>query len=145
MSDNKRIHSFEHLRVEAEIVQLHQFFQDWYNGAIPNSDDVFNRLENALAEGFRIITPQAQIIRRDSILDAIKKNHNTRLAMRIWIEGVQIQSWFEEHVLATYQEWQQRDAQTTVRLSSVILRSNPELPNGLQWIYVHETWLNPEN
>jgi hypothetical protein len=143
MSAKKRIHSFEHLRVEAEIEQLHQFFQDWYNGDIPHTGDVFERLENALAEGFRLITPGAQIIERASILAVIKKDRNSRMAMRIWIEDVNIQHGFEEHVLATYQEWQQRDGQTTVRLSSVLFRSNPELPNGFAWIYVHETWLDP--
>jgi len=145
MTSKKRVHSFEHLRVEAEIVQLHQFFQDWYNGAIDATGETFSRLDEALAEGFRLITPEARVIERDSILEVIRKDHNTRLAMRIWIEDVCIQHWFEDHVLATYQEWQQRDSQTTTRLSSVFMRLNPDKPNGLEWLFVHETWVSPSN
>lgn len=103
MKTKPRIHSFDHLHIDAEIVQLHQFFQDWYNGAIPETKAGFTRLENALAEGFRIITPDAQIIEREAILQSIESAHNTRLAMRIWIEDVRIQRWFENHILASYQ------------------------------------------
>lgn len=123
-------------------MQLHQFFQDWYNGAIPETKAGFTRLENALSEGFRIITPVAQIIEREAILQSIESAHNTRLAMRIWIEDVRIQRWFENHILASYQEWQEIDAKTSCRLSSVLFQSNQDNPNGLEWLYVHETWLD---
>ncbi len=142
MKAKPRIHSFDHLHVEAEIVQLHQFFQDWYNGALPESKETFQRLKNALADGFRIITPDAKIIERETILNAIESAHNTRSDMRIWIEDVRIQRWFEDQILASYQEWQKINEKTTCRLSSVIFGSNPENPNGLEWLYVHETWMD---
>lgn len=141
MKTKQRIHSFDHLHVEAEIVQLHQFFQEWYNGAIPETEETFARLKNALADGFRIITPDAKILERHTIIKAIERNYNSQKGMRIWIEDVHIQGWFEDHILASYQEWQETDETITCRLSSVIFQSNQDNPNGLEWLYVHETWL----
>lgn len=141
MTTNRRIHSFDHLHVEAEIVELHQFFQDWYIGKLERSKENFDRLENALADGFRIVTPNAQIIERQPLIDGIENAHNTQVAMRIWIEDVHIQHWLDDHVLATYQEWQEKGGETTTRLSSVLFKRKPENPHGLEWLFVHETWM----
>lgn len=141
MINKRRIHSFDHLHLEAEIVQLHQFFQDWYNGDIRNTKEIFSRLVNALADGFRIIMPDGAIIERNTIIEAIERDYNTKSAMRIWIEDVRVQRWFDDHVLASYQEWQEIDGNTTVRISSVLFKEKSKNPNGLEWLYVHETWL----
>lgn len=39
-----------------EIMQLHQFFEDWYHGHMENSDVAFSQMSNVMAEPFTIIT-----------------------------------------------------------------------------------------
>lgn len=37
---------------ETEIIELHQFFEDWFSGRLKNSDAAFRRFEGVMAEGF---------------------------------------------------------------------------------------------
>ena len=145
MTQNRRIHSFDFLHIEAEIVQLHQFFQDWYNGEIELSEENFSRLDDVLAKSFELVSPEGRILERNPLLDGIHQAHNTRKGMRIWIEDVRVLHWFDELVLATYNECQDYEDKTTVRLSSVLFRNKSNTPNGLEWLHVHETWMDPSD
>jgi len=141
MTKKRRIHSFDFLHIEAEIVQLHQFFQDWFNGITDPSEEDFSRLSDVLAEGFMLVSPDGRAIDRQPLLDGLYQAYNSRKGMRIWIREVRVLHWFDHLVLATYQEWQEIESQVTARLSSGLFREKAGTPNGLEWLHVHETWL----
>ena len=145
MTQNRRVHSFEFLHIEAEIVQLHQFFQYWYNKDIDFSEENFSRLSNVLADSFKLVSPDGIVLERLPLLDGIHQAHNKKNGMRIWIEEVRVEHWFDELVLATYHECQDFEGNATVRLSSVLFRKKPGTPNELEWLHVHETWLDRSN
>ncbi len=42
--------------------------------------------------------------------------------------------------MVTYEEWQEVQAETTTKLSSVVFRHAPDMPNQVVWLHVHETW-----
>ncbi len=126
-----------------EIVQLHQFFEDWYHGRMEYSDVNFSRMADVMAEPFTIIFPSGSQHRREDTLRMVREGYGRwqDSANRIWIENV-VLCWQEEDVcLLTYEEWQETDGEMTARLSSVLFRSQAETPNGLVWLHVHETWL----
>ena len=127
--------------IEREIVELHQFFQDWFNAVLPNTDAAYARFEDVMALGFHIIAPNGTLSTRDSILRSLRGIHGARPDVSIWIEAVQLQHSGDDWHLATYQEWQHEGDKTTVRLSTVLLQHKANLPNNLQWLHVHETWL----
>jgi len=141
MTQPRNVHSFNFLHIEAEIIQLHQFFQDWFNGEIEPSEENFSRLSDVLADSFKLVSPDGQVLQRKPLLDGLEQAHNTRRGMRIWIEDMRVLHWFDELVLAIYQEWQQIEGKTTSRLSSVLFVRKPGTPNGLEWLHVHETWM----
>ncbi len=145
MTQKRRIHSFDFLHIEAEIVQLHQFFQDWYNGEIELSEEKFSRLDDVLADSFKLVSPEGRLLERKLLLDGIQKAHNARNGIRIWIEDVRVLHWFDELVLAAYHECQEFEGNETVRLSSVLFRIKADTPNRLEWMHVHETWLDQSN
>jgi hypothetical protein len=43
--------------------------------------------------------------------------------------------------VGTYEEWQAADANLTGRISTAVLTPKSDMPNGLQWMHLHETWL----
>jgi hypothetical protein len=128
-------------RIANEIVQLHQFFQDWYNSQLAPTDEDFARCEEALAPDFSIIFPNGESVLREPLLDKLRKAHNSHTNMRIWIEKVQVLHQVGDTVLATYQEWQEIEGKVTTRLSSVLFQKADSTSNGLQWLHVHETWI----
>jgi len=145
MPNKLRIHSFDFLHIEAEIVQLHQFFQDWFNGEVEPSEKNFSRLSDVLGESFRLVSPDGRIHERQTLLDGLFQAHNARQGIRIWIEEVGVLHWFDQLILATYQEWQQIEGSVTTRMSSVLFGKKDSTPNGLEWLHVHETWTKGES
>jgi hypothetical protein len=142
MNKKRRIHSFDFLHIEAEITQLHAFFQQWFNGEMAPTEENFSRLRNVLAEGFQLVSPDGNLLERLPLLDGLFQAHGSREGMEIWIEEVSVLHWFDRLALATYQEWQKLDGQVTARLSSVLFRDKEDAPNRIEWLHVHETWLD---
>jgi hypothetical protein len=128
--------------IHNEIIQLHQFFQNWFNGMLPFNKDNFSRLENALEPGFLLINPYGSCLNRDGILDSLRSAYNTEKSIRIWIEKPSVKHSFGNITIATYQEWQKKDQKTTSRFSTVVFRAHQINPNGVRWVHVHETWIN---
>ncbi len=130
--------------IKKEIVELHQFFEDWFTGSLKDTDRGFNRLSGVISGDFEIISPSGQTTRRNNLLKAVNQAYASRKAYRIWIENVRSRSLGDGLYLATYEEWQEVEGKTRGRLSTVIFRDQPGTPNGLLWLYVHETWLPEE-
>jgi len=124
-----------------EITQLHQFFQDWFNGKIPPTQVNFSRFTGILDPNFKIIPPSGQIIHRKDLLDSVWKSHHSHSDIRIWIKEIQIQRLNNEIFLALYKEWQEIDRQESTRQSSALFRLAESTPNGVLWIQVQETWI----
>lgn len=129
------------LEVSREIIELHDFFEDWFIGE--SIDQAFERVEGALGPGFVLVSPSGDRDERQPLLENIRLGHGGRReTFRIWIEDIQLRHSVNDIHVATYQEIQQeRDEHPTVRLSTVVFRESPDAPNGLIWLHVHETWL----
>jgi hypothetical protein len=128
-------------KIVLEIEELHQFFQDWFNGELPPTDESFNRCKDVLAPEFKMIPPNGQIVSLEVLLNSLRNARQSRSDMRIWIEKTQVQRVMGEIFLATYQEWQEIDGQVTARQSSAIFQLAEATPSGVRWLHVHETWI----
>ena len=127
-----------------EIVELHQFFQDWFNGDIDPSETAFSRFSGVMAEDFTIITPTGIPTPREPLISMLQKAHATRQNIKIWIENIVLRHRIGGMLLVTYEEWQQIGDDKTGRLSSALFREDSNCLNGLEWLHVHETWLEQE-
>lgn len=139
------LHPIQLHAVRDEIVGLHHFFQDWFTGALPQTEEAFARMRNALAADFAIISPGGVLTERAALLQNLFRAHGQQPHMRIWIERVQIRQQVGELVVATYEEWQSSGEQPanppTARLSTALFRRRDENNHALEWLHVHETWL----
>lgn len=61
-------------RCRAEVVELHQFFEDWFVGNL-SGDASFERLSRVIADGFEIISPEGRKSSREAILDGVRNAH----------------------------------------------------------------------
>ena len=57
-------------RCSNEVVQLHQFFQDWFNAVLPPTDEAFDRFSSVMAQGFVIISPNGELTEREELSGA---------------------------------------------------------------------------
>lgn len=130
-----------------EIRQLHFFFQEWFNGRLPQDEASFARFTQVMAEDFSFIAPSANSIDRAGLVQALWQGHGRDLAeggSRVWTENEQLRPldpsgqglW-----LGVYDEHQLQNGKHSIRRSSVILSPDTAAPLGWVWRHVHETWL----
>jgi len=141
MSEPDHAFSSTEDRCTAEIEELHQFFEDWLSGALPDTDAAFDRVRQALDPEFRLIPPSGAWRSREDILTGLRRGHGGDPDRTIHIRNVRPATEGEQLLLATYEEWQEAGGSTDGRLSTVLFRREDEAPNGLRWVHVHETWI----
>jgi len=130
---------------EEEILELHQFFQDWFNAVLPPTDDAFRRFESVMAERFMIISPDGVLTERGELVDRLRAAHgiwrqNSRPG-RIWIENLQVRHTVGTQAMVLYEEWQEIEGEARGRLSTAIMQRLEGAPNDVEWLHVHEVWL----
>ncbi len=128
-----------------EIVELHDFFVRWFVDDDRPAPD-FARFETAMAADMTMIPPSGAVLDRAAVV------HHVRAArgavdkdFRIGIDDVHAHIEDERGILVSYVEAQWRNGEQTRRRSSVLLSRNEAAPLGLEWRYLHETWLQPPN
>ena len=125
----------------AEIRDLHQFFQDWFSGAIAQTEANFARVTTALNENFTLIGPDGTLAEYATVIGWLRGGYGSRPNFRLWTDKIVVRHQQDDLALATYEEWQTIDGQENVRLSTTLLRANTNAPGGVEWLHVHETWL----
>ena len=126
---------------EREIHDLHTFFEAWYRGTIEDTDGSFGRLENVLAPEFTLITSDGYVVPREQLLPLMRAEYATKPEIEMWVEAVQLRLASGEIVLATYEEHGRTTNGTRSTLITALLRRNPETPNGVEWVHIHEVRL----
>jgi hypothetical protein len=141
MTDSPELHTPIGKRCRTEIEDLHQFFEGWLSGRLPNTEAAFERVERALESDFQLIHPSGEWRDREEILTGLRRAHKSQPGLDIEIRDVRLRASGEDLVLATYEEWQQSESGFDGRLSTVAFHPGGQAPNGLRWAHVHETWI----
>ncbi len=131
-------------RARAEIVALHEFFVEWFTGALANNAVEFSRFTAATHPNFTMVVPSGQLIDKATISDGLRAAHGSRADadFRIEIRNVTERVMTETSGLLTYEEWQFEGPKlTSARTSSVLFVPASHAPNGVAWRHLHETLL----
>ncbi len=123
-----------------EVIDLHQFFQDWFRAELPKTEEAFNRFSKVMHSSFHIISPRGQMASREQIVSALFNAHGQSPTVKIWIEKAQLHFEGEKQLIVTYHEMQTVDGDETDRISTAVFQHDPDGPNQLTWLHVHETW-----
>lgn len=123
-----------------EIIELHAFFEDWFNGTLPKTESAFARFAKAMDKDFTIVDPGGTEATCTPLLAGLWAAHGMNPGVKIWIERAQMLHSQEGLTLARYDECQTDARGSTRRISSVWLQQDVAAPAGLRWLRVHETW-----
>lgn len=133
---------------ETEIIELHRFFERWFNGELEDSPEAFSRLSDVLSERFQMVSPGGETLERREVLAGVRRQHGSHRAAaepyRIEIRAVDGRFRGPGVALVTYQEWQWVDGEVRARASSALFRERKDTPEGVEWLHLHETWLPGE-
>ncbi len=126
-----------------EIIDLHKFLADWLNGTQPRTLEAYARRTDVLGADFAIINPSGAVTERAALIADLEAAHGGRAGrgFRIWIENSLARQMLGDFCLVTYEEWQEAAGDRSARLSSALFRRRRRLPNRVEWLHLHETWL----
>jgi hypothetical protein len=127
--------------LQREIEELHHFFQAWFAGAIPQTEEHFARVTAVLHPHFTLVGPDGRLNEYATVIGWLRGGYGSRPSFRLWTEQIALRHEEGELLLATYEEGQEISGQLNRRHSSALFRRRAEAPNGLEWLHVHETWL----
>jgi hypothetical protein len=129
----------------AEVVGLHEFFVDWFNDELADTDTMFARFSSALHPDFSMVVPSGEILDRDRVVGLVRAAHasaDSAAPIRIEIRNVVGRLVGDDVVLVTYEEWQFAGEQLlNGRTSTACFVPAPAAPNGVVWRHLHETML----
>ncbi len=123
-----------------EIEELHEFFQVYFLGDV--EAEALDRVETALHPDFTFVGPDADETDRRTTIDRIAAGHGHTSDLTITTTEHALVHAADEVVVARYVErhhW--ADGRSNRRLSTVVFLVDPDGPNGLRWLRVHETWI----
>lgn len=121
-----------------EIVELHELFEDYFLGRA----DSLSRVEDSLADDFLIVGPAGAVANRAETLEALRLGHAHTAALKINISESTLVEESGDLIVASYIESHELALSSNRRLTTVVFRRVASAPNGLQWVRVHETWLD---
>lgn len=132
-----------------EIVELHQFFEDWFlgRGGEATKTEGVDRADRAFHPDFTFIGPDGVVADRATTLQRIADGyaHTTELTIETVDHrlvhpgsasagGTIVATYIERHRLS--------EGRANERISTAVFVVDPDGPNGLRWLHVHETWLD---
>jgi hypothetical protein len=130
---------------EKEIRELQAFFEAWYRGTVDNSEVTFSRLADVLAPEFMLITSDGYILERERVLSLLRTDYAAKTEIELRVEDCQLRLASGDILLVTYEEHGTTQNLKKTALISAVLRKNPALPNGLEWLHIHEVNLPSQN
>lgn len=122
-----------------EIEELHDFFEGWMRGDLPDEPASLARMEEALAPDFTFVTTAGEMLGREAVVEGVRSAHGARPGLRIEIREPRLLQVWDDRRLAVYEEWQHFEGSSDGRISTVLLCPNDNAPRGLAWVHVHET------
>jgi len=132
-----------------EVRELHRFFEDWFRGRLPATDTAFARFERVMAPGFEIVNPAGETTGRERLLSGLLSAHGRwrdesgAAAGTVRVAAVRVRPIGEGLFVVAYEEWQTEGGRERGRRSTAVLRrTDRPTPLGLEWLVVHETWLD---
>lgn len=127
-------------QARTEIEALHEFFVGWFSGRLPRSafrPDFLDRFSEKLV----FIPPAGAQLGLDDLAGSVEAAYGSNPAFRIAIRNVRVHLVLQDHVLATYEEWQRNALASTPpdngRVATVVF----ERGSRLTWLHIHETWV----
>lgn len=125
------------------VVEYLLLMEQWLKAVVENTDAVFNRLKASLApdasyvHAYGIITNPHEEIDTMRELHGVKKNK----PFFIWVDRIRIEQLSDTMYLARFDKWEKSSSGLSCAITTALLQTKSDAPNGLLWKLIHETWL----
>ncbi|MEM8931552.1 MAG: hypothetical protein AAGE94_10270 [Acidobacteriota bacterium] len=125
---------------------LHQWFEDWFNAAIPERPESLAPFRDVLADDFQYVGAAGFLIDKATIFaDGTWPAHGWWREFedggRTRVENFSFRRVSADVALVTYEYWQDYGTIRRGRQDTAVFRRDESQPHGVLWLHVQETWL----
>lgn len=128
-------------RVTSEIEEIHGTLQDWLSGRVPRDSGGLKRIQEVVANDFRVATVGGTELDCSELMAEIKEGWGSRPDLCISVSNVEIICETGGLIVARYDECETWAGSESCRVSTVVFRYDESKPNDLAWLRLHETRL----
>ncbi|MFG0256631.1 MAG: DUF4440 domain-containing protein [Phycisphaerales bacterium JB043] len=125
----------------AEIVTLHEFFEDWFRGRVPDTNDAFARFSTCMHEDFQLVDPSGGVTNRAQALEIFRPLHGADPQASNSVENIRVVSRQGNTVVCTYTTRSNVMGQHHEYISTAVFTHDRWAPNNVVWVALHETYL----
>ncbi|MEO1554895.1 MAG: hypothetical protein AAFS01_00570 [Pseudomonadota bacterium] len=126
--------------VTKEIVDLHDFFTEWFNGTVER-DQLEPRFLSRLHDNLVFIPPEGRLMTGPMLKGGFDKGYGSNTNFRTQIRDIVVRHKDGDLVLATYTEWQTGATQSAMANNARVTTVLMELTAPVTWLHIQETWL----
>lgn len=127
-------------RAQAEVVNRHRFFVEWFTGRASEAE--LEASLRAFAPDMVMIEPDANTIGRDDVVVMVSNARGKRPAdFEIRVDLISARLIDSDTVAVVYDEHQVIAGEKSARRSSAVFSADPEAPEGVVWRHLQETWI----
>lgn len=126
--------------VTKEIVDLHDFFTEWFNGTAER-DQLEPRFLSRLHDEVVFIPPEGHAMTGPMLKGGFDQGYGSNADFRIQIRDVVVRHEVGDLVLATYTEWQTGAKQSALANNARITTVLMKMASPVTWLHIQETWL----
>ena len=122
-----------------EIVQLHDFFEAYFLGTVPEDD--LSRMESAFAPNLTFLGPTGSVTGRAETIAMVRAGYAHTKQLDITITEPTLLAESGGLVACRYVENHALAKTSNHRWTTAVFEEDADAPNGLAWVTVHETWV----
>ncbi|MEM8993321.1 MAG: hypothetical protein AAGF23_00890 [Acidobacteriota bacterium] len=140
-------------RCRDAVLDLHVFFEEWFNARVPDSPESLARFRDVLADDFEYIGAAGYRFRKAQLFTSgtwpghgywtqeDRKGGKTR------VENFEFRRISDTTAIATWEYWQderfgdEAEPKSRGRFDTGVFRLDPSKPKGIEWLHVQETLL----
>ena len=133
--------------VRKEVLSLHRFLENWYNGKVENSDRQLERFAGVLAPGFQAIVPGGTVKNPGIAVDALHRGHGLWRGTdgklgKLRIENLEVRFRTSAAVVVSYDEWHEFHGSRRGFRSTAVLQLHWGQA-GVEWLHIHRSPVAP--
>ncbi len=126
--------------IEKEVVDLHVFFTQWFNGTVER-EALAPRFLSHMADDLVFITPEGHVMGHDHLRLGFEQTYGTNPEFKIEIRDVKILQKLGTKALVKYTEWQKGAKLSAQAQNARISTGLIDISASPTWHHLHETWL----
>jgi hypothetical protein len=126
--------------IAAEVHDLHQFFQDWFNGVVTKDEITFSRVATVWTGEFTLIDPKNEMHNAACLLSETFSLHGAFPQLKIDIRNLIVRvNPLTQAAIAIYEEWHTNVSEIEGRLCSATIVYAPNDATKIRWLHIHES------